>query len=152
VRRLALILLALAGCAHAEHARTHATARLAEIVVTGSGRGELALLASYRLDGLPWGAWQPKRASITVSLDDVPFASVVAVPRLLPGDRLELPIALAFTRPPRDVAARWEQGRPIRVRLRGRVYLDDAGTEQRIPTDVEAELVLPPDAVPPARG
>jgi len=141
-----------AGCSHLEHARTHATARLDSMSVTGSDRGELSLLARYRLDGLPLGDWKPDRASLTVSLDDIPFASVVTLPQLLPGDRLELPIALAFARPPREVSSAWEQGKPIRVRLRGWVYLHDVSREQRIPTDVEAELVLPPDAVPPSRG
>lgn len=148
----AALLLALVGCAHAERPRARATLRLITMNVTDSARGELALLATYRLDGLPLGDWKPERASLTVSIDDIPFGAVVVTPQLLAGDRLRIPVAMAFVHPPREVAPRWERGEPLRVRLRGWVYLASPEREQRIPSDVEAELVLPVEALPPSRG
>lgn len=154
MRRLAwLALVVLAGCAHAATGgRAHATARLIALHVEPSTRGELVLLARYQLDGLPFGSWRGTEAQLTVSLDDVPFGAVVARPQLLPGDRVEVPMALSFPRAPREVAGSWASGVPVRVRLRGLIHLQAGEEKERVRTDAERPVVLPTDALPPPRA
>jgi hypothetical protein len=150
-RVAALLLVASLGCAHAP-SRTRASARLDTLTVRSASRGELLLVARYRIDGLPYDAWKGQSAELTLSLDDVPFAAVVAQPQVLPGDVVEVPVGLAFARTPREVAPAWALGTPVRVRLRGALTLAAGEARARIPTDVEAKLVLPADALPAPRG
>ncbi|MBS2030268.1 MAG: hypothetical protein JST54_20360 [Deltaproteobacteria bacterium] len=154
MRAAGLVLLcALAsGCSHASNVRSHAGARLVSLSVRDHQRGSLELVARYQLDGLPLGDWKGDSSQLTVSLDDVPFASVVAAPRYLPGDVVELPVGVAFARAPAQVQTAWSTGAPVRVRIRGRMTLVAGQEIERIPTDVEQELVLPEDAVPQPRS
>src|SRR5437879_1888707 len=86
---LLLAMVAL-GCTHSSHARTHASARLTSLIIVsskhGDGVGQLQLVARYHLDGLPFGSWHGESAQLTLSVNDVPFAAVLAEPRVLPGD------------------------------------------------------------------
>ena len=153
MRSVALFLLfALAsGCTHASNVRSHAGARLTSLSVVNHQRGALELVARYQLDGLALGDWHGDSSQLTVSLDDVPFASVVAAPRYLPGDIVELPVGVAFAHAPPQVQTAWSTGAPVRVRIRGRMTLVAGESVERIPTDVEQELILPEDAVPQPR-
>lgn len=151
-RVLALSLLLATACVHAPARRGHATARLLALEVQPSPRGELRLLARYQLDGLPVAVWRGDSARLTLSLDDVPFAVVLAQPTVLPGDALEIPVALTFPRAPREVSGAWSRGAAIRVRLRGEVTVLAPDATEKVPTDAEQAVVLPADALPQSRG